>query len=148
MEINSAFFETLQLYGLKEIAGQEDNPEIMDLYASVGHSWVPHDEVAWCAALHGAKLLKHGYRIPELKKRLTARAYISCGEIVEAPVFGRDYVVLWRGSEDDGIYGHVAWPLSYKGNYIKCLGGNQNNKIGINLYHKRKILNFLTPIKI
>ena len=36
--------------GTTEGPGPADNPVIMEMYASVGHDWVEHDSVAWCAA--------------------------------------------------------------------------------------------------
>ena len=39
--------------GTKEIKGSADNPKIMEMYRTVGHHWVEHDEVAWCAAFVG-----------------------------------------------------------------------------------------------
>ena len=37
--------------GLSEIAGEEDEPQILAMYAACGHPEVRRDEVAWCAAL-------------------------------------------------------------------------------------------------
>jgi hypothetical protein len=48
--------------GTKEFEGPADNPKIMEMYKSVGHDWVEHDEVAWCAAFVGQCLEKAGLR--------------------------------------------------------------------------------------
>ena len=39
--------------GTTERPGPQDNPVIMEMYASVGQSHVDHDSVAWCAAFVG-----------------------------------------------------------------------------------------------
>ena len=39
--------------GTKELKGSADNPKIMEMYRTVGHTQVEHDEVAWCAAFVG-----------------------------------------------------------------------------------------------
>ena len=45
-------FEIARGYiGTTEGLGPENNPVIMAMYASVGHDWVEHDSVAWCAAM-------------------------------------------------------------------------------------------------
>ena len=48
--------------GTKEFEGPADNPKIMEMYRSVGHDWVEHDEVAWCAAFVGHCLERSGLR--------------------------------------------------------------------------------------
>ena len=146
IQINEALAETIQLYGLKEIKGDDDNPIILEMYESLGHGWVKHDEVAWCAALIGSKLLKHGYQIPELKERLRARGYLKVGKPVEKPVFGLDYVVFERGN--NSWSGHVAWFIAFEDDYVKVLGGNQSNEINISLYPKSKVLDYVRPLKM
>ena len=65
-------FKIAQAYiGTTEGPGPEDNPAIMAMYASVGHDWVEHDSVAWCAAFVGHCLEKAGLRS---SRRLNARS--------------------------------------------------------------------------
>lgn len=144
--VNEAFLETLELFGLKEVTGDKDNPTILEFYKSLGHGWVSHDEVAWCAALIGSKLQKYDYQIPPLKNRLAARAYLSVNQQVDEPVVGWDYVVFERGN--NGFSGHVAWFLGFEGDNVKVLGGNQSNQINIALYPRNKVLGYVRPINI
>ena len=146
--INKAQAETIRLHGLKKIPGEKDNPAIVELFHELGHKWVKHDEVAWCAALMGAKLQKYGYQVPELKKNLRARAYLEVNQVIENPVFGWDYVVFWRGLKDGGVHGHVAWFIGFEGVYVKVLGGNQSNQISFALYPKSKVLGYVRPVQI
>ena len=148
MVINDAMAEILQLYGLEEIPGKKNNQEIVKLFHFLGHDWVDNDEVAWCAALFGSKLLKHGYKIPEIKHSLSSRKYSETGVKVDIPVFGRDYVILWRGNTDDGVHGHIGWFITIKGDYIYMLGGNQSNTINSAKFPTYKIDGFYTPLKI
>ena len=144
--VNEAFIETLELHGLKEVPGNNDNPVIIDLYKSLGHGWVKHDEVAWCAALIGSKLLKYGYQVPELKYRLSARAYLNVNQKVETPVIGWDYVVFSRGN--DPVQGHVAWFIGFEGDYVKALGGNQRDENNITRFPKSSVLGYVRPINV
>ena len=74
-------FEIARSYiGTTEGPGPADNPIIMEMYASVGHDWVEHDSVAWCAAFVGHCLEKSGIRSTRL---LTARSYLTFGQEIE-----------------------------------------------------------------
>ena len=66
--------------GTTEGPGPADNPVIMEMYASVGHDWVEHDETAWCAAFVGHCLEKAGIRST---RALNARSYLGFGEPVQ-----------------------------------------------------------------
>ena len=66
--------------GTTEEPGTADNPVIMEMYASVGHTHVEHDSVAWCAAFVGHCLEKGGIRST---RQLNARSYLDWGVPVE-----------------------------------------------------------------
>ncbi|NQU54063.1 MAG: hypothetical protein HQ522_16160 [Bacteroidetes bacterium] len=147
--INEAFLATLEMIGLKELPGNVDNPIILEMYKELGHGWVKHDEVAWCAALFGSMLKKFNYKIPVLEKRLAARGYLTVNRPLMAPVeipeIGIDYVVFKR--DNNSYSGHVAWFISFDGEFVKVLGGNQSNKISIASFHKSEVLNYMRPEK-
>ena len=65
--------------GTKELKGSADNPKIMEMYHAVGHDWVEHDEVAWCAAFVGHCLEKSGLGS---SRKLNAQSYLTWGEKV------------------------------------------------------------------
>ena len=46
--------------GLTEWPGAKNNPEIVALFAAVGHEWVKDDETPWCAAFVGSVLAEAG----------------------------------------------------------------------------------------
>ena len=105
--------------GTVEGPGPEDNPAIMAMYASVGHDWVEHDSVAWCAAFVGHCLEKAGLRST---RRLNARSYLDWGIPVDlAEAQEGDIVVFSRGSKS--WQGHVGFFVKTTGAMIEVLGG-------------------------
>jgi len=123
--------------GTKEAAGPENNPLIMDMYASVGADWVEHDSVAWCAAFVGHCLERASIRST---RKLTARSYLTFGEPVELKDAQEgDIVVFKRGNSN--WQGHVAFFVEdAAGGRISVLGGNQGNAVTIAKYPKSALL--------
>lgn len=130
-------FEIAQGYiGTTEGPGPEDNPSIMGMYASVGHDWVEHDSVAWCAAFVGHCLEKAGLRST---RRLNARSYLDWGIPVDlADAQEGDIVVFSRGSKP--WQGHVGFFVRAEGAMIEVLGGNQSDAVSIRRYAKSRLL--------
>ncbi|WCE71594.1 TIGR02594 family protein [Sulfitobacter faviae] len=130
-------FEIAQSYiGTTEGPGPEDNPAIMDMYASVGHDWVEHDSVAWCAAFVGHCLEKAGLRST---RRLNARSYLDWGIPVDlAEAQEGDIVVFSRGSKS--WQGHVGFFVKTAGAMIEVLAGNQSDAVNIQRYAKSRLL--------
>ncbi|MDV4144378.1 TIGR02594 family protein [Shimia sp. FJ5] len=130
-------FEIAQGYiGTTEGPGPEDNPAIMAMYASVGHDWVEHDSVAWCAAFVGHCLEKAGLRST---RRLNARSYLDWGIPVDlADAQEGDIVVFSRGSKS--WQGHVGYFVKMAGAMIEVLGGNQSDAVNIQRYAKSRLL--------
>lgn len=129
--------EIAQSYiGTAEGPGPEDNPAIMAMYASVGHDWVEHDSVAWCAAFVGHCLEKAGLRST---RRLNARSYLDWGIPVDlADAQPGDIVVFSRGSKS--WQGHVGFFVKTAGATIEVLGGNQSDAVTIQRYAKSRLL--------
>ncbi len=130
-------FEIAKGYiGTTEGPGPEDNPAIMDMYASVGHDWVEHDSVAWCAAFVGHCLEKAGLRST---RRLNARSYLDWGIPVDlADAQEGDIVVFSRGSKS--WQGHVGFFVKTAGAMIEVLGGNQSDAVNVQRYAKSRLL--------
>jgi uncharacterized protein (TIGR02594 family) len=122
--------------GTTEGAGPENNPVIMDMYASVGHDWVEHDSVAWCAAFVGHCLERAGLRST---RQLTARSYLEWGVPVEsADAQPGDIGVIPRGSS--GWQGHVFFIDRIEGPWVWGLGGNQSDAVNVKRYPVSKLL--------
>jgi uncharacterized protein (TIGR02594 family) len=130
-------FKIAQSYiGTTEGPGPEDNPAIMDMYASVGQDWVEHDSVAWCAAFVGHCLEKAGLRST---RRLNARSYLDWGIPVDlAHAQTGDIVIFSRGSKP--WQGHVGFFVKTAGAMIEVLGGNQSDAVTIQRYSKSRLL--------
>lgn len=138
-------FDIARTYlGIKEVAGPRDNPKIMEMYASVGHDWVEHDETAWCAAFVGHCLEKAGIRST---RALNARSYLTFGEpVAVTDAREGDIVVFERGSSS--WQGHVAFFIKATATQIEVLGGNQSNGVTIARYPRSRLLGIRRPIGV
>ena len=122
--------------GTTEGPGPADNPAIMEMYASVGHDWVEHDSVAWCAAFVGHCLERAGIRST---CALTARSYLDWGVPVDvADAQQGDIGVIPRGRSN--WQGHVFFIDRIEGAWVWGLGGNQSNAVNIKRYPVSKLL--------
>jgi len=130
--------------GTKEIKGSADNPKVMEMYRTVGHDWVEHDEVAWCAAFVGHCLEKAGV---SSTRKLNARSYLTWGEKVPGIEQARegDVVIFTRGSST--TQGHVAFFLKATGSQIEVLGGNQSDGVTVARYAKSRLLGIRRPLR-
>jgi uncharacterized protein (TIGR02594 family) len=130
--------------GTKELKGSADNPKIMEMYRTVGHHWVEHDEVAWCAAFVGHCLEKAGFTST---RKLNARSYLTWGEKVAGPEQAKegDIVIFTRGSNT--AQGHVAFFLKATGSQIEALGGNQSDCVTVARYAKSRLLGIRRPLR-
>ena len=122
--------------GTTEGPGTADNSIIMEMYASVGHTHVEHDNVAWCAAFVGYCLEKSGIRST---RKLTARSYLDWGVPVDV-VDARqgDIGVIPRGSSS--WQGHVFFIDRIEGQWVWGLGGNQDDAVNVRRYPASKLL--------
>ena len=130
-------FEIARGYiGTTEGPGPANNPVIMEMYASVGHDWVEHDSVAWCAAFVGHCLERAGIRST---RQLTARSYLAWGvpvEIADAQL--GDIGVIPRGTSS--WQGHVFFIERIEGPWVWGLGGNQSDAVNVKRYPVSKLL--------
>ncbi|CUH61544.1 C40 family peptidase [Thalassobacter stenotrophicus] len=122
--------------GTTEGPGPENNPAIMEMYGSVGHDWVEHDSVAWCAAFVGHCLEKAGIRST---RKLTARSYLDWGAPVKtADAQQGDIGIIPRGRLS--WQGHVFFIDRIEGAWVWGLGGNQGDAVNIKRYPVAKLL--------
>jgi len=128
----------LSQYGLKEVPGTGNNPEIMKYFKAIGQDWVQGDETAWCSAFINWCAKKRGF---EYTSKLNARSWLDVGAKVSS-INVADIVVLWRVSPNDWR-GHVGIPIREDENYIWVLGGNQSNMVKISAYPKERKLAYI-----
>lgn len=122
--------------GLTEGTGPADNPKILEMYASVGHDWVEHDSVAWCAAFVGHCLETAGVRST---RKLSARSYLHWGVPVEVTDAQKgDIGVIPRGNSS--WQGHVFFIDRIEGAWVWGIGGNQDDAVNVKRYPVAKLV--------
>jgi uncharacterized protein (TIGR02594 family) len=128
----------LSQFGIKEIVGKSDNPEVLKYFTDIGFDGATlKDETAWCSAFANWVAKEAGF---EYSGKLNARSWLKIGEQVETPEIG-DIVVFWRGRKDSWM-GHVAFYIRSDQKYIYVLGGNQSNQVNIARYPKGRLLQY------
>ena len=125
-------------YGIQEISGAEDNPEVIKYFNAIGFDGSKlKDETAWCSAFINYCAKKAGL---EYTGKLNARSWMSIGAKVEK---GKeqlgDVVIFWRESPDSWK-GHVGIYINETKKTIFVLGGNQSNQVNIKQYPKSRFL--------
>ena len=122
--------------GTTEGPGPADNPVIMEMYASVGHDWVEHDSVAWCAAFVGHCLEMAGIKST---RKLTARSYLDWGVPIDVTDAQQGNIgVIPRGSSS--WQGHVFFIDRIEGAWVWGLGGNQDDAVTVKRFPVSKLL--------
>ncbi len=123
--------------GTKEIKGDRDNPEIVRMFADVGHSQIDNDETAWCAAAVGSWLERSG--IPSTGA-LNARSYLNWGTPIDLEdAQPGDIVVFYRG-DPKGWQGHVGLYVAHTATTVDVLGGNQGDMVQVKAYARERLL--------
>lgn len=120
--------------GLSEIAGEEDEPQILAMYAACGHPEVRRDEVAWCAAYVGWSLHRGG--LPNTGSLLAiSYANYPGRKFTRADTVPRGAICVWPRTGGN----HVNFALEDLGDAILCIGGNQGNgRGGVTIARYRK----------
>lgn len=129
--------EMLKGYGLKEITGEENNPAIIEMFHSIGFTWVKEEETAWCSAALNYFCFRLGY---ERSGKLNARSWLQVGEEIETPQLG-DVVVFWRISPQTW-QGHVGLYITGDEDTLWICGGNQSDMLCIAPYPRSRVLGY------
>ena len=127
------------VYEAIQYNGMHERIDRAELTAYVG---VDPVRTEWCAAFVNAVLEESNITSNSNHKYpLTARAFLDWGTPVDEPKPG-DIVVFPRGNQ--GWQGHVGFYIGEANVngvlYYQILGGNQRNRVGINLYPASKTL--------
>lgn len=126
--------------GVSEVAGKVARPRILEYFATAGHAEVKSDETAWCSAFVNYCMEVNGIKGT---MSLAARSWLRWGK-ESKPVVGA--VGIWpRGST--AWQGHVAIVEEVlPGNKVRCIGGNQGNKVSRKVFDVDKALGFRMPV--
>ena len=128
----------LTQFGIKEISGKQDNPEVLKYFDETGFDGNKlKDETAWCSAFMNWCHVKTGN---QYSGRLDARSWLKVGSETTEPKTG-DVVIFWRESKNSWK-GHVGFFIRESNGWIYTLGGNQNNQVNIKAYPKSRLLGF------
>lgn len=127
--------------GIAETAGAGATPEIVAYFRDAGHASQTSDEVPWCAAFVCACLERSGIRSP---RTLRARDFEGFGSLIslDAPRVGA-IAVFKRGSDPSA--GHVAFVTGWTPTTLACLGGNQDDKVGVAHFPRESLVALRWP---
>lgn len=134
------YLKALSQFGIKEIVGKQDNPEVLKYFNDIGFDGeVLKDETAWCSAFANWCAFQTGH---SMSGKLTARSWLSVGEeIFEGCQKQGDVVVFWRESPQSWK-GHVAFLVAERNGWVYVIGGNQRNQVKISAYPKSRVLSY------
>ncbi len=135
----------LSQYGVTEVKGKVDNPEVMKYFHETGRTWVSNDETPWCDAFMDWCAMKAGLKH---SPGLLARGWLQMGTEVpaaevdalalEVPII----VVFWR-VKLESRYGHVGLFIRKNDSAIWTLGGNQGiGQVNIRPYQAYRVLGY------
>lgn len=120
--------------GQTEAPGQKNNPRIL-WYHSFTTLKATEDEVPWCSSFMCAAAESCGY--PSTKSA-SASSWLKYGEPGSGEV--GDIVVFKREGGHHVAFVHETPHIN--DNVIVCLGGNQDNKVGVKMYLKENFLSY------
>lgn len=126
--------------GVAEVPGPKSNARIVEYHkAAVFAAWA--DDVPWCSSFVNWVMLKAGFGGTG---SALARSWLkwSGGARIDRPV--RGCIVVFPRTSDPSK-GHVAFVSKPHGAYISCLGGNQSDRVGLDVYPQAKALAFIWP---
>jgi len=126
-------------YGVLEIPGEKNNPEVMKYFWETGRTDIIDDETSWCDAFIDYVVMKAG---GQPTPGLNARAWLTVGEMVlDFNLEDNIIAVLWRESPSSWK-GHVAIPIRRTDTHLYLLGGNQSNSVRISAYPIDRLLGY------
>jgi len=135
--MNDLLVTALSQYGISEIPGEINNPEVLKYFDEIGHAWVDEETTPWCAAFINWVAQQAGY---EMTGKLNARSFLDIGDEIQTPQLG-DLVIFWRKSKNS-VYGHVAIFIREAEHVLYVLSGNQKNQVNISAYRKDRVLGY------
>jgi len=126
--------------GQAEISGPGSNENINRYLGTVGLD--PNDDIPWCSAFTNWVFEKCKISGTANCK---ARSWMDWGKAIQAYKFGA-VVVMHRG-DPNSWKGHVGFALDAHFGWMYVLGGNQNNRVGVNAYKSSKLLGYRWPVE-
>lgn len=129
-----------RLIGVHEIEGDEDNPEIVQMWKDIKRGGIKDDETPWCAAFVGAMLERSGVVSSRFE---SAKSYLTWGLRLQEPTYGCVAVFTREGG------GHVGFVVGRDADgRLLVLGGNQGDAVNIKAFHTARVDGYRWPIGV
>lgn len=132
--------EALKLYGVKEIAGEGNNPTILkwaDEIGGWGAEFYNKDSIPWCGLFTAIVAKRAGKEIP--KNYFSALAWASFGTTVKTAMLGDILTFTRQGG------GHVGIYVGEDKECYHVLGGNQSDSVNITRIKKSRLYSIQRP---
>lgn len=123
--------------GVKEVAGDADNPRIVEYHACTTLK-ATEDSTPWCSAFVNWCMVQAGEKATN---SAAARSWLKWGIPLATPKEGC-IVILKRGAPPSGHVGLFAADL---GDRVRILGGNQGDMVKYSNFLKTDILGYRWP---
>jgi uncharacterized protein (TIGR02594 family) len=123
--------------GTAEIAGEKDNPRILEYFKHTTIGPKVHDETAWCSAFVNFCVDTAGFDPTRLAN---ARSWQRWGSGLIIPRVGA--ITVFNRPEAGPAAGHVAFFISQTPQMITVLGGNQHNRVCIGEYPRARLIGY------
>lgn len=125
--------EAMKLYGTKEVAGEQDNPVILDWAKEIGvASYYIDDSIPWCGLFAAVVVKRAGKMI--VKRPLAAKSWVDFGTEQSIAMLG-DVLVFQR---EGG--GHVGFYVGEDADCYHVLGGNQGDQVKVSRIDKHRCI--------
>jgi uncharacterized protein (TIGR02594 family) len=123
--------------GVHEGDGVHSNPTVIKFFIEAGHAEVKNDHTTpWCAAFVGAMLHESGITPTGT---LWALDYAKWGQRIDGPAIGAIATKKRLGG------GHVFFVAAFDASHVWALGGNQNDRVGIERIPRSAIYSYTWP---
>lgn len=132
--------------GTVEVTGGGDNPRILEYLrtTTLPANMAAEDETAWCSAFVNWCVEQAGIRGT---RSAAARSWLEWGKAIEVP--RRGCIAVFSRPTASPTSAHVAFYISTIAPRVAApatgytvLGGNQMNRVGVNVYAASRLLGF------
>jgi uncharacterized protein (TIGR02594 family) len=127
--------------GVREKPGKATEPRVLDYFKAAGHPEIHDDETAWCSAFVNFCLETAGYRGT---MSLAARSWLRWGKSIKGALVPGAILIFPRGGNDWQGHVTILKRILPNGNLL-CLGGNQRNMVGEQIYRAEGLLDARWP---
>lgn len=124
--------EAMKLYGTKEVAGDANNPVILEWATDLGISYYKSDEIFWCGLFAAIVVKRAGKDV--VKDPLRAKAWGLFGQEVKQAMLGDILVFIREGG------GHVGFYVGEDKDCYHVLGGNQSDMVKVSRISKARCI--------